>query len=108
MHGYRILVVEDDPASRDALLRLIDHRQWVITVAKTVAEAMEALNPPPHCILLDLKLPDGEGEDVLRKVRQDDLPTRVAVITGTEDSVRLALVKGMNPDALFVKPIDFD
>jgi CheY-like chemotaxis protein len=69
MNGYRVLIVEDDAASCDALLRIMDHRGWVVTVAQTVAEAMVSLDPPPHCILLDLMLPDGGGEDVLRKVR---------------------------------------
>src|SRR6476469_6684345 len=108
MNGYRILIVEDDPASRDALTRILRHRGWVVTVARTVAEAMDSLNPPPHCILLDLTLPDGGGEDVLRKVREEQMPSKVAVCTGMEDAVRLAMVKGMDPDALFRKPIDFD
>jgi CheY-like chemotaxis protein len=108
MNGYRILVVEDDAASRDTLRRLFAHEGWVVSVAKTVTEAMTKLNPPPHCILLDLMLPDGDGEEVLRKVREDNLPTKVAVCTGMNDPVRLALVKGMDPAALFQKPIDFD
>jgi len=108
MDGYRFLVVEDDPASGEALRRLLAHRGWVVTVARTVAEAMQSLDPPPHCILLDLTLPDGSGEDVLRRVKEECLPSRVAVCTGTADPVRLALVKGMDPAALFHKPIDFD
>jgi DNA-binding response OmpR family regulator len=108
MKGYRVLVVEDDPACGEVLRRALAHRGWVVTVARTVAEAMESLNPPPHCILLDLVLPDGPGEDVLRKVREQHLPTNVAVCTGTDDPVRLALVKGMDPAALFLKPIDFE
>lgn len=108
MNGYRVLVVEDDSASRNALSRLLRHRGWVVSVARTVAEAMDSLNPPPHCILLDLMLPDGSGEEVLRKVRDENLPSKVAVCTGTHDSVRLAMVKGMDPDGLFRKPIDFD
>ena len=51
-------------------------------------------------------LPD--GEEVLRKVRDEGLPTRVVVHTGTDDPVRLALAKGMDADAMFRKPIDFD
>jgi DNA-binding response OmpR family regulator len=108
MHGYRFLVVEDDPASGEALRRLLAHRGWVVTVARTVAEAMVSLDPPPHCILLDLVLPDGDGVDVLRKVRRENLPTSVTVCTGTDDPVRLALVKGMDPSALFLKPVDFE
>src|SRR5262249_22452038 len=108
MNGYRILVVEDDAASRDALRRLLDHRGWVVETARTVAEAMESLHPPPHCILLDLMLPDGGGEEVLRRVRDESLPSKVAVCTGTSDAVRLSMVKGMDPDGLFQKPIDFE
>jgi CheY-like chemotaxis protein len=108
MNGYRVLVVEDDAASRDALHRLVEHRGWVVSVAKTVAEAMDSLNPPPHCILLDLMLPDGDGEEVLRKVRDENLPSKVAVCTGTNDPVRLAMVKGMDVDVLFQKPLDFN
>src|SRR5690348_10438978 len=104
MYGYRVLVVEDDTAACDALLRLLDHHQWVVTVANSVAEAMESLHPPPHCILLDLTLPDGGGEEVLRKVRREGLPSKVVVTTGTSDPVRLAMVKGMDVDALFHKP----
>jgi DNA-binding response OmpR family regulator len=108
MHGYRVLVVEGDAASRDALRRLFEHKGWVVAVAKTVAEGMAKFDTPPHCILLDLTLPDGEGEAILRKVHDANLPSKVAVCTGTDEPVRLAMVKGMRPEALFQKPLDFD
>ncbi|MCA1686159.1 MAG: response regulator [Planctomycetia bacterium] len=108
MNGYRILVVDDDATSGAALRRLLAHRGYVVSVAQTVTEAMKNLETAPHYILLDLMLPDGDGEDILRKVKEENLPSRVLVCTGTSDPVRLALVKGLNPDALFQKPIDFD
>ena len=108
MNGYRILVVEDDAASSNALRRLLANKGWVVSVAKSVAEAMDSLCPPPHYILLDLMLPDGGGEEVLRKVRDENLPSKVAICTGTNDTVRLAMVKDMDPNTLFQKPIDFE
>ena len=108
MNGDRIPIVDDDKASRDTLRRLFAHEGWVVTVASCVTEALAKLDPPPLCVLLDLMLPDGDGEEVLRKVRDEGLPTRVVVHTGTDDPVRLALVKGMDADAIFPKPIDFD
>jgi CheY-like chemotaxis protein len=108
MNGYRLLVVEDDTSSGDVLRRLFANRGWVVSVATSISEALASLNPPPHCIVLDLILPDGGGEEVLRTVRESDLPTRVAVCTGTNDPVRLAMVKGLAPEALFPKPICFD
>ena len=108
MNGYRILIVDDDKASSETLRRLLVHRGWVVTVAECVTEALTKLDPPPLCVLLDLMLPDGDGEEILRKVREEGLATKVVVCTGTVDPVRLAFVKGMDAVALFQKPIDFD
>ena len=101
MNGDRIPIVDDDKASRDTLRRLFAHRGWVVNVASCVTEALTRLDPPPLCVLLDLMLPDGDGEEVLRKVRDEGLPTRVIISAGSDDPVRLALVEGMDADALF-------
>ena len=107
MNGYHVLIVEDDPATGDALGRLFSHRGMVVDVARNVTEGMAFLKSKPHCIILDLMLPDGDGEEILREVRDQALPSKVAVCTGNLDPVRLAFVRGMDPDALFQKPIDF-
>jgi DNA-binding response OmpR family regulator len=80
----------------------------VVTAASCVTEAMTNLDPPPLCVLPDIMRPDGDGEEVLRKVRDEGMPTRVVVHTGTDDPVRLAMVRGMDADAMFRKPIHFD
>jgi DNA-binding response OmpR family regulator len=105
---FRVLVVEDDPFTGKALRRLFTRKGWDVTVAMSIADAMKSLTPPPHFILLDLMLPDGDGEDVLRKVRDEGIPSRVGVCSGTNDSARLAMVKNLGPDAMFQKPINFD
>lgn len=100
-----LLVVEDDPITRKALQRYFQIKGWEVRVASTVAEGLTLLDPPPDCVILDLMLPDQGGEAVLRKIRDDRLPTRVAVCTGSSDRDRLDLVAGMRPDALLIKPI---
>jgi DNA-binding NarL/FixJ family response regulator len=57
-------------------------------------------------LILDLRLPDGDGKAVLEKVRADNLPTRVAVCTGVCDPGRLRDVQKLDPDVLLEKPID--
>src|SRR3954470_3877452 len=107
MDKNRVLIVEDPKGTRSALRSLFSRKGWHVTQAATVAEGLDLLNPPPDCLVLDLMLPDGGGEAVLRKVRKDDLPTRVvAVTTGVSDPGRLAGVKELNPDVLLSKPID--
>lgn len=104
----RVLIVEDHEPTRRALRGIFRVRGYEVATAGTLAEALGLLDPPPDCIVLDLMLPDGHGEDLLRKVRADRLPTAVTVCTGLEDPARLRSVERLHPDALLVKPVDVD
>ena len=109
MERHRILIVEDHAPTRRAVASLFLRRGWDVRSAATVAEARAALAPPPDCLILDLMLPDGGGEDILRTVREGALPTRVvAVTTGSSDSVRLAEVARLRPELMIQKPIDWE
>lgn len=109
MSRPRLLIVEDQPETRAAMRRIADGCGYEVFTAATLAEANEALDPPPDGIVLDLVLPDGNGEDILRTVRDGHLETRVvAVVTGLVDVVRLQQVVRLRPDLLLIKPIDPD
>lgn len=101
-----MLVVDDHAGTRNALRGLFRRQGYCLREAGTVAEGLASLDPAPHCIILDLMLPDGGGEEILRKVREAALPTWVIVCTGTPDTGRLAGLNHWRPDALFYKPID--
>ena len=101
----RALLVEDDLGSRTAMARILEMLGYDVTGVTTVAEGIKAVEHLPDCLILDLMLPDGNGMEILRHIRQQALPIRVAVLTGAdrpmiEDARRLA------PDALFTKPVD--
>jgi CheY-like chemotaxis protein len=110
MIGYqkRILLVEDHTLTRKVVRRAFTHRGWDVTEASTLAEGLTRLDldPPFDCVLLDLTLPDGDGEAVLRKVRMERLPTRVVVTTATCDPARLREVSYCQPNAVLQKPND--
>lgn len=102
-----LLIVEDQPQARRALREIAARKGFEVTLAATLAEASAALDPPPDGIILDLVLPDGRGEAVLQKVREERLPVRfVAVVTGVTDSHRLREVLRLGPDLLLIKPFD--
>jgi CheY-like chemotaxis protein len=62
----------------------------------------------PVCAVVDLHLPDGEGEAIVRKVKAAHLPTCVTVVcTGTDDESRIKAVEALGPDALLRKPVEF-
>jgi two-component system OmpR family response regulator len=102
------MIVEDDPSSRSSLGSIFSRRGWVICSAGTLAEAMVLLDHGlvPDCMVLDLILPDGNGEEILRKVRSQGLTTRVAVCNGTHDPANLGRVRAMRPNGVLRKPID--
>ena len=80
----RILVVDDSDAIRERLVTLVNEIAGVEVVgqAETVAQAMDALRQlKPDAMTLDLRLPDGNGLDVLRLIQQERLPTAVIVLT---------------------------
>ena len=104
------MIVEDDPSSRSSLGSIFSRRGWAICSAGTLSEAMALLDHGlvPDCLVLDLVLPDGNGEEILSKIRTDGLKTRVAVCTGAQDPVSLSRVRSMNPNGLLRKPVDLD
>jgi ActR/RegA family two-component response regulator len=106
MEKKRLLVVEDDAMSRRAWQTIFGRRGWEVLAAGTVAEGLALLDPAPDYLILDLRLPDGGGEEVLRKVRDGGLKTRVAVTTGVNDPRQRGLVDGLCPEALFEKPVN--
>jgi HAMP domain-containing protein/CheY-like chemotaxis protein len=83
----RLLVVEDDPAEQVAIRELIEHDDVEVAAAASGAEALRALHSEDFdCVVLDLKLPDMSGFEVLEHLRDRqaacDVP--VVVFTGKE------------------------
>jgi HAMP domain-containing protein/signal transduction histidine kinase/DNA-binding response OmpR family regulator len=82
-----LLVIEDDPGERLAVVELLAHDDVKIGTAGTGREALEMLRAQPYdCVVLDLKLPDMSGFDVLTEIQNDDAlrDTPVVVFTGRE------------------------
>ena len=84
---------------------IFTRKGWGVSSATTVVGGLALLDPPPDCVILDLMLPDGGGEAILRRIRDEKFKTRVAVCTGMIDPARLAEVEGLGPEALMRKPI---
>ncbi len=106
MHHGRTLLVEDDPDTCEALTRILRRRGYDVDCDKSMNEAFQKLSDGPSCVVLDLMLPDGNGIDLLRRVREGNLPVRVAVATGAADTELMSDAILLKPDAFFTKPID--
>jgi HAMP domain-containing protein/CheY-like chemotaxis protein/signal transduction histidine kinase len=83
----RLLVVEDNPAEQMSIRELLGYDDIHVQAVGTGNEALGVMREnAPDCVVLDLRLPDMSGFDLLEKIRDDaslsDLP--VVVFTGRE------------------------
>ena len=101
----RLLLLEDDRATYTALQGILTLRGWDVVVATTVADARCALDAPLDAAVLDLMLPDGAGDDLVRQLRERSADMPIAVTTGVSDADRLAALDGHGPTVLLRKPI---
>jgi two-component system KDP operon response regulator KdpE len=103
MTGARILVVDDEPQIRRALARTLEANGFEVRTVATGEEAVTALRWHPDVILLDLMLPDVDGLEVARRIREHVAsPIVVLSARGEESQKVLALDQGA--DDYITKP----
>ena len=76
-----------------------------VTVAETGAEALSAIDADTDAVLLDRRLPDHPGSEVLREIRDRGLDCRVAMVTAVEPDTDIVQ---MGFDLYLVKPATRD
>jgi CheY-like chemotaxis protein len=80
----RLLIVEDDPAERLSITELLAHDDIEIATAESGVEALQILRTDPcDCVVLDLKLPDMSGFEILETLRADENLQEVPVVVFT-------------------------
>ncbi|MFL6113579.1 MAG: response regulator transcription factor [Catenulispora sp.] len=100
----QLLLVEDDPTIRRALLRALGDRGHAVDSVGTAAEALRAVvDSRPDLVILDLGLPDISGYEVLRMIRAiSRVP--VVVATAQDDEQQIIQVLDAGADDYVVKP----
>jgi len=103
----KVLIVEDDPATRTGLEKLIRGLGFDAEAAGTLADAHRLLSEgKPDLCLTDMVLPDGDGLDLIRAARVDNPSREVIALTG-HGSVKVA-VEAMKAGAydFLLKPLN--
>ncbi len=86
MNQYRILIVDDDQEFLTLIERGLSFSGYDITSAKSGAEAVELTKRIlPHVVLLDMMMPEMDGIETLRQIRQFDRDVKVVIISGMHD-----------------------
>ncbi len=104
-----LLIVDDEANLRNQLAKAMERRGFTTEVAETVAEGKRAVgtNPPKYAVI-DLRLDDGSGLEVVEALRESRPDARIIVLTGYGNiATAVAAVKAGALDYL-PKPADAD
>ncbi len=107
MPGKSILVIDDDDNLRNTLAAILSRAGYRVATAGYVCEAIEYLAANPYdLVLLDLKLPDMQGMELLSNLRvvYPDLP--VMILTGHPGLSYTDGAERFGSRGYFLKPVD--
>ncbi len=106
--GARLLLVEDDGATREAVARNLEAHGYRVTQAEDAAEALHRWDAErPDLILLDLGLPDMDGGHVVRRVRRD-ATTPILILSARADERDKVAALEAGADDYVTKPFGMD
>ncbi|NWG02976.1 MAG: response regulator [Syntrophaceae bacterium] len=105
----KILVVDDNVEFVGLVRRLLEHKDFQVFIALDGKTAVEKVrSEEPEIVLLDLKLPDSPGEEILKRVKEINRDIAVIIVTGFGgEQVAVDLMRKGAIDFLS-KPIDSD
>jgi DNA-binding response OmpR family regulator len=102
----RVLLVEDDPVLAEMISELLIWSGFQVTRASRISEAEAALEGNPAVVVMDGILPDGDGRDLIRKIRlrpsQAQLP--VLMLSGRSSAADEAASREAGADDHLSKP----
>ncbi|PKL45370.1 MAG: hypothetical protein CVV42_18555 [Candidatus Riflebacteria bacterium HGW-Riflebacteria-2] len=106
----KILLVDDEPFNRDMLSRRLQKRGLQVIQAESGKEALALIaGELPELVLLDVMMPDMDGIETLRKIREkhpaQELPVIMVTARDATDDIVEALELGAND--YLTKPVDF-
>jgi len=107
--NIRILIVDDDENIRKVLLAILEDKGYTVESVGTAREAVEKSKRKFYNLaLIDIRLPDMEGIELLTKMRDTTPKMRKVIITGYPTLQNAVDAVNKGADAYIVKPFDVE
>ena len=106
MANEKILLVEDDFALAMGTEYTLKTEHYEVVHASDLKTARKCLQPDIDLVLLDVMLPDGNGYDFCREIREADNYVPVIFLTAVSDEVNLVQGLELGADDYVIKPFD--
>lgn len=108
-HGRRVLLVEDNPVNQEIALAVLAQGALQVAVAPDGESALrEAASGPFDAVLMDLHLPDMDGFEVTRRLREAGLAAPVLALTASAMPLERERCERLGLAAFLTKPLDPD
>ncbi len=105
----RIIVVDDDESIRETMKAILEDEGYIVDLAESGKEAIQKTNDQTYNLaLLDIRLPDMEGVDLLKSMKEGNPRTRKIMVTGYPSMQNAISAVNKNADAYLVKPVDVE
>ncbi len=103
-----LLVVEDDDTLRERMVRAFRDRGYLAQGAASAAEAERCAEEPPEYAVIDLRIGDQSGLEVIRMLLAKDAATRVVMLTGYGSIATAVEAMRLGAVHYLTKPADAD
>lgn len=102
-----VLVIEDDPSVRTLVKAVLEKNKYAVDIADTAESGEEhAVENTYDLIILDLGLPDGDGFDLCRDIRDQEITTPVLILSAEQETdVKIKCLR-VGADDYITKPFD--
>lgn len=103
----RILIIEDDIELGESLKKFLTNNKFYVDLSTLGEDGQEKAQINKYdCILLDLNLPDKDGIEVLKHLREEDILVPIIIITARDEIKERALGLDLGADDYLIKPFD--
>lgn len=101
----KILVAEDDPLTREALVACLEGEGFAVTAAANGLEAIESWkSDPPDLVCLDIMMPGLDGYEVCRRIRASDPRLPVVFLSAKNEEIDVVVGLELGADDFVRKP----
>lgn len=104
----KFLVVDDEQDVVDNVSELFTLRNYAVVTATSGKKALELVEKEkPNIMILDIRMPDINGIDVLKEVKKNHPKIRVIMLTGIEDEATKNMAMALGASGYFTKPYSY-
>jgi DNA-binding NtrC family response regulator len=109
VENARILIIDDDENIRKALAAILEEEGYMVDTAETAKQAIEKTDKNIYNLaLIDMRLPDMEGIELLTKMKDTTPKMRKVIVTGYPTLHNAIEAVNRGADAYILKPFDVE